>query len=66
MNYCRETGQNISKTPDIASSDYNLFLSIAHGLANQEFTSLGKVTKLDRFVDRNGFSDPDGNGILTF
>jgi len=35
--------------PDVAPSDYHLFRSMAHGLANQHFRSYEK--KLDRFVD---------------
>ena len=38
-------------SPDIAPSDYHLFRSMTHGLAEQHFPSYEEVKKLDRFVD---------------
>ena len=38
-------------SPDVVLSDYHLFRSMAHGLADQYFRSYEEVKKLDRFVD---------------
>ena len=38
-------------SPDVAPSDYHLFRSMAHGLADQHFRSYEEIKKLDRFVD---------------
>jgi len=37
-------------SPDVAPSDYHLFRSMAHGLADQHFRSYEEV-KMDRFMD---------------
>ncbi|GFU31370.1 aminopeptidase N [Trichonephila clavipes] len=38
-------------SPDLAPSDYHLFRSMAHGLADQHIRSYEEAKKLDRFVD---------------
>ncbi|KAG5327304.1 MOS1T transposase, partial [Pseudoatta argentina] len=38
-------------SPDIAPSDFRLFRSMAHGLADRRFHFLRRSSKMDRFLD---------------